>query len=144
MKVSKLIELLSDLDPDAEVYVMSQRSHPFEDALDGVTIREDFVDRDDDDEEAYDDAEAPSPDGGWSAPESKLPRNDVFLLVRRQAASIRQERSLGRAALGRNPRRTSARNPHTQPIPYEQGGPNDDAERRSRYPAPPRPADPLR
>lgn len=84
MKVSKLIELLSDLDPDADVYVMSQRSYPFENALDGVTIREDFVDCDDDDVEADDDPEAPGPDDRWSAPESKLPRNDVFLLEGRQ------------------------------------------------------------
>ncbi len=84
MKVSKLIELLSDLDPDADVYVMSQRSYPFENSLDGLTIREDFVDCDDDDEEANDDAEAPGPDDRWSAPESKLPRNDVFLLEGRQ------------------------------------------------------------
>jgi hypothetical protein len=84
MKVSELIELLSDLDPDAEVYMMSQRNYPFEVALEGVTVREDFHECDDEDKDSDDDAEAPAPDDRWSAPESRLPRNDVFLLEGRQ------------------------------------------------------------
>ena len=84
MKVSELIELLSDLDPDAEVYMMSQRNYPFEVALDGVTVREDFVECDDEDDDSDDEDEAPSAHDRWSTPESRLPRNDVFLLEGRQ------------------------------------------------------------
>jgi hypothetical protein len=84
MKVSELIELLSDLDPNAEVYMMSQRNYPFEVALDGVAVREDFAECDDEDEADDADYEAPSPHDRWSTPESKLPRNDVFLLEGQQ------------------------------------------------------------
>ena len=56
MKVSELIELLEEQDPDAEVLVMMQENWPFECALAGVTTREEMLraDREDgneDDEE---------------------------------------------------------------------------------------------
>jgi len=56
MKVSELIELLEEQDPDAEVLMMMQENWPFECALAGVTtraemLRADREDRDEDDEE---------------------------------------------------------------------------------------------
>ena len=56
MKVSELIELLEEQDPDAEVFVMFQPNWPFELSLAGVTTREEMLraereERDDDDYE---------------------------------------------------------------------------------------------
>ena len=56
MKVSELIELLEEQDPDAEVLVMMQQNWPFECSLAGVTTREEMLraereERDDDDYE---------------------------------------------------------------------------------------------
>ena len=48
MKVSELIELLEDQDPDAEVMIMSQENWPFENAVAGVAVREEFVADDED------------------------------------------------------------------------------------------------
>ncbi len=50
MKVSELIELLEEQDPDAEVLVMMQQNWPFECSLAGVTTREEMLraDRDED------------------------------------------------------------------------------------------------
>ena len=45
MKVSELIELLQDQDPDAEVMIMSQENWPFENAVAGVAVREQDVQR---------------------------------------------------------------------------------------------------
>jgi hypothetical protein len=42
--VSRLIELLQDCDPEAEVRIMMQQSWPFENAIDGIATREDMVD----------------------------------------------------------------------------------------------------
>ncbi len=42
MKVSELIEILSDCDPEANVSLMHQRSYPLESTLYGVTVREEF------------------------------------------------------------------------------------------------------
>jgi hypothetical protein len=42
MNVSELIEILSDCDPEASVFVMTQRNYPLESTLDGVTVREEF------------------------------------------------------------------------------------------------------
>lgn len=39
MKVAQLIQLLEDMDPDAEVYFASQPSYPFEMAITDVTTR---------------------------------------------------------------------------------------------------------
>ena len=43
MKVSELIELLEEQDPDAEVLVMMQQNWPFECSLAGVTTREEML-----------------------------------------------------------------------------------------------------
>ena len=41
MNVKQLIEILEDLDPDAEVLIVSQQHWPFENAIAGVAVRED-------------------------------------------------------------------------------------------------------
>jgi len=74
MKVSELIELLQDQDPDAEVMIMSQENWPFENAVAGVAVREEFVDDEDHDddereEHRYEKGTAP---------------NDVFLVEGQQ------------------------------------------------------------
>jgi len=75
MKVSELIELLGDQDPDAEVMIMSQENWPFENAVAGVAVREEFVDDEEDCDE--DEREEPRYEKG-TAP------NDVFLVEGRQ------------------------------------------------------------
>lgn len=74
MKVSELIELLEEQDPDAEVLVMSQPNWPFELSLAGVTTREEMLraDRDEDGAGDYDDEE-PRLERGTA-------KNDVFLV----------------------------------------------------------------
>ena len=67
MKVSELIEILEDMDPEATVLVVSQPAWPFELELAGVCQRSDLVE--DEDEEQAGDA------GG-----DALPANDVFLV----------------------------------------------------------------
>lgn len=67
MKVSELIELLEEQDPDAEVLVMSQQNWPFECALAGVTTREEMLLADGDE-----DGEAEAPAGAA--------HSDVFLV----------------------------------------------------------------
>jgi hypothetical protein len=71
MKVSELIELLEEQDPDAEVLVMMQQNWPFECSLAGVTTREEIerADREEDDEDAE---EAPRERG--------TAKSDVFLV----------------------------------------------------------------
>ena len=59
MKVSELIELLQDQDPDAEVMIMSQENWPFENAVAGVAVREDCED-DEREEPRYEKGTAPS------------------------------------------------------------------------------------
>jgi hypothetical protein len=83
MKVRELIAVLEDLDPEAAVYIMSQPNYPFEHAVSGVALREDFTDCDDeDDEEAEGEEEerpAPARDR-WTARDTDLPSTDVFIL----------------------------------------------------------------
>ena len=43
MTVSELLELLEGCDPEAEVRIMSQESWPFENAVRGIAVREDFA-----------------------------------------------------------------------------------------------------
>jgi len=71
MKVSELIELLEEQDPDAEVLVMSQPNWPFELGLAGVTTREEMLraDRDED----GDDGDEPRLERGTA-------KSDVFLV----------------------------------------------------------------
>jgi len=75
MKVSELIELLGDQDPDAEVMIMSQENWPFENAVAGVAVREEFVD---DDEDCDKDEREESRYEKGTAP------NDVFLVEGQQ------------------------------------------------------------
>lgn len=67
MKVSELIELLEEQDPNAEVLVMMQQSWPFECQLRGVTTRDEILQADGDEDE-----DAPLGDG--------CARSDVFLV----------------------------------------------------------------
>ena len=82
MKVRDLIELLEGMDPNADVFIMAQPSWPFEHSLSGVCQRSDFTEADecDDDEEVEEREEAPRARDRWSASESQLPGNDVFLV----------------------------------------------------------------
>ena len=50
MKVKNLIEMLQGCDPNADVLIMSQPSWPFEYAIRGLTVRADFVSKDEDDD----------------------------------------------------------------------------------------------
>jgi hypothetical protein len=72
MKVSELIELLEEQDPDAEVLVMMQQSWPLECSLAGVTTREEML-RADRDEDGDGDHEEPRLECGTA-------KNDVFLV----------------------------------------------------------------
>ena len=83
MKVRELIEILEELDPEASVYIMSQSSWPFEVAIHGVTVREEFTERDEDDDEDGEATPASHYDR-WSAPAESLPMNDVFIVEGRQ------------------------------------------------------------
>ncbi len=51
MKVAELIEILEDMDPDAEVLIGSQENWPFEYDVAGVVTREEVVGESDDEEE---------------------------------------------------------------------------------------------
>jgi len=76
MKVSELIEMLEEQDPDAEVLVMSQPNWPFELGLAGVTTRDEMLraDRDEDvDGDDDDDEQEPRLERGAA-------KNDVFLV----------------------------------------------------------------
>lgn len=76
MKVKTLIEILSDCDPEADVYIMGQQNYPFENAVHGVAVREEFSDAD------GDEAEEPAapPRDRWAASDAQLPHNDVFIV----------------------------------------------------------------
>lgn len=71
MKVSELIEFLEDLDPDAEVFIMSQQNWPFENAVAGVVVREEMIE--DDEELSDEEREEPRYEKGTAA-------NDVFIV----------------------------------------------------------------
>lgn len=73
MKVSELIELLEEQDPDAEVLVMMQENWPFECALAGVTTREEMLRADRDEDGDGDEDEEPRLERGTA-------KNDVFLV----------------------------------------------------------------
>jgi hypothetical protein len=78
MKVSELIEILEEQNPDAEVLVMSQESWPFEMGIHGVTTRDEILraNSDGDDGDDADDDDEELADG--------LARSDVFLVEGRQ------------------------------------------------------------
>ena len=67
MLVRELLSILEDADPDAEVFVMMQKTWPFECAVAGVALREEFED--------VEDGEAPTLSDG---PPRRA--NDVFLV----------------------------------------------------------------
>jgi hypothetical protein len=73
MKVCELIEFLEDLDPDAEVFIMSQENWPFENAVAGLAVREEMIEADED----LDEREEPHYETG-TAP------NDVFIVEGQQ------------------------------------------------------------
>ena len=74
MKVSELLELLEEQDPDAEVLVMSQPNWPFELSLAGVTTREEMLRADrDEDGDGDDDEQEPRLESGAA-------KSDVFLV----------------------------------------------------------------
>jgi hypothetical protein len=75
MKVSELIELLEEQDPDAEVLVMMQENWPFECALAGVTTREEMLRADR--EEREEDDDEPRLENGTA-------KSDVFLVEGQQ------------------------------------------------------------
>ena len=60
MTVGDLIEILEDLDPEANVYLMNQSTWPFEYSLAGVAVREEF-ERDDEDGEVSSRADGTAP-----------------------------------------------------------------------------------
>jgi len=62
MTVAKLIERLSQMDPEARVFLMTQSSWPFEYSIYGVTERREFEDTDEDE-----------------VVHGALPGNDVFI-----------------------------------------------------------------
>ena len=70
MKVAELIDILEEMDPDAEVLMGSQENWPFEYSLAGVTSREEMLAEADSDEE-------PSFENGTAG-------SDVFLVVGQQ------------------------------------------------------------
>lgn len=82
MKVRDLIEILEDQDPEAEVLIMSQENWPFENAIAGVAMREDFVDDDEEDEEDEDDED--DEDGTERQYEKGTAPNDVFIVEGQQ------------------------------------------------------------
>ena len=79
MKVNELIEILQEMNPEAEVLVMSQQSWPFENTLAGVCQRQDLVDEGELDESAGEDCLRNTVQ---DTPE--LPASDVFLVEGRQ------------------------------------------------------------
>lgn len=72
MKVSELIELLEEQDPEADVLVMMQEHWPFECRLAGVTTREEIL-RADREEDGEDDEDEPRLERGTAT-------SDVFLV----------------------------------------------------------------
>jgi hypothetical protein len=116
MKVRELIAVLEDLDPEAAVYIMSQPNYPFEHAVSGVALREDFTECDDEDEEEAegeeDERPAPTRDR-WTARDADLPPSDVFILEGAQLrygsreawklAAVARRRQAGAVASGAAP-----------------------------------------
>ena len=87
MNVSRLIELLQECDPDAEVRIMMQESWPFECAIDGIATREEMASADEDCEcdrriDEDHDEDCPAAEGSDFA--DGLAGNDVFIVEGRQ------------------------------------------------------------
>ena len=75
MKVGELINYLEDYDEDAEVFIMSQQSWPFENTVSGVVAREEIVHECENEEEG----DEPKRDEA-----GELKPTDVFVLEGRQ------------------------------------------------------------
>ena len=69
MTVKELMEILADMEPDAEVVVVTQSNWPFENSLRGVVVREDLLGDDEDGD-----------DGSDEAAEAGTSPNDVLLV----------------------------------------------------------------
>lgn len=81
MTVSELIERLQECDPDAEVRIMMQESWPFECAISGVAVREQFgPDESCECDQVPHDPECPAVSGY----DDGLLANDVFIVEGRQ------------------------------------------------------------
>jgi hypothetical protein len=76
MTVSELIEILQDMDPSARVLIMSQQTWPFENAVVGVTIREEIMRADAEEDGDEDDVEIEYDEGTAAT--------DVFIVEGRQ------------------------------------------------------------
>ncbi len=76
MKVQELIEILQDMDPGADVWVMSQENYPFEHRVAGVCQRGDWAD----DAEEGETTEPWTDRDRWGASDAQLPANDVFIV----------------------------------------------------------------
>lgn len=73
MKVHELIEILQEMDPDADVYLGVQPNYPFENRIAGLAQRGDWTE-DDETEEPWTDHDR------WGASDGQLPNNDVLIL----------------------------------------------------------------
>jgi len=73
MKVHELIEILQEMDPDADVYLGVQPNYPFEHRIAGLAQRGDWTE-DDETEEPGTDRDR------WGASDGQLPNNDVLIL----------------------------------------------------------------
>ena len=61
MKVAELIDILEEMDPDAEVLIGSAPAWPFEYSIAGVTTREDaLAEAEGEDDPVYEDSKGPS------------------------------------------------------------------------------------
>jgi hypothetical protein len=83
MKVSELIELLEEQDPDAEVLVMSQPNWPFELSLAGVTTREEMLRADRDEDGDGDDDEEPASSAARPRATSSSSKESISATARR-------------------------------------------------------------
>ena len=73
MTVQELITILETMDPDAQVLMTISREWPFEYSVQGVAVRSDFVEYDDDDDDISE-----RPDDAYGKPQ---PHPDDVLLV---------------------------------------------------------------
>jgi hypothetical protein len=81
MTVQQLIDLLNECDPEAEVRIMSQEGWPFENALKGIAVREDFGSEECEcDHRITEPHDEDCPAGGDGEHEDGLKANDVFLV----------------------------------------------------------------
>ena len=84
MKVRDLIELLEGVDPDANVFVMSQQQWPFEYGVAGVTVREEFEGGEDDEDGGEDESAEDQAERRREAERRGEQPNDVFVVEGQQ------------------------------------------------------------